>query len=74
MRQNFPNELVAVPAQDLLEVPAGGSEPKAAGAVLVYLTACPALTMWGLPRCSLRRPWDTGLWCSREAGKRATGV
>jgi len=40
-------QLVAVPAQDLVEVPAGWGEPEAAGAVLVYLTAYQALTMWG---------------------------
>ena len=40
-------EFVAVPAQSLVEVPAGWSEPEAAGAVLVYLTAYQALTMWG---------------------------
>jgi len=40
-------QLVAVPAQDLVEVPAGWSEPEAAGATLVFLTACQALTMWG---------------------------
>ena len=38
---------VAVPAQDLVEMPAGWSEPEAAGATLVYLTAYQALTMWG---------------------------
>jgi NADPH2:quinone reductase len=38
---------VAVPAQDLGEIPAGWSEPEAAGATLVYLTAYQALTMWG---------------------------
>ena len=38
---------VAVPAQNLVEVPAGWSEPEAAGATLVYLTAYQALTMWG---------------------------
>ncbi len=38
---------VAVPAQDLVELPGGWSEPEAAGAVLVYLTAHQALTMWG---------------------------
>jgi NADPH2:quinone reductase len=38
---------VAVPAQDLIEIPAGWSEPEAAGATLVYLTAYQALTMWG---------------------------
>jgi NADPH2:quinone reductase len=40
-------ERVAVPAQDLVEVPAGWSETEAAGATLVYLTAYQALTMWG---------------------------
>jgi len=40
-------QLVAVPAQNLVEIPAGWSEPEAAGAVLVYLTAYEALTMWG---------------------------
>ena len=38
---------VAVPAQNLVEIPAGWSEPEAAGATLVYLTAYQALTMWG---------------------------
>jgi NADPH:quinone reductase len=38
---------VAVPAQDLVEIPPGWSEPEAAGATLVYLTASQALTMWG---------------------------
>jgi NADPH2:quinone reductase len=38
---------VAVPARDLVEIPAGWSEPEAAGATLVYLTAYQALTMWG---------------------------
>ena len=47
-------QLVAVPAQDLVEVPPGWSEPEAAGAVLVYLTAYQALTMWGpLPPSAL---------------------
>jgi NADPH2:quinone reductase len=40
-------ERVAVPAQDLVEIPAGWSEQEAAGATLVYLTAYQALTMWG---------------------------
>ena len=40
-------ERVAVPAQDLVEMPAGWSEPETAGATLVYLTAYQALTMWG---------------------------
>ena len=38
---------VAVPAPSLVEIPAGWSEPEAAGATLVYLTAYQALTMWG---------------------------
>ncbi|HOX57190.1 MAG TPA: SDR family NAD(P)-dependent oxidoreductase [Candidatus Paceibacterota bacterium] len=38
---------VAVPAHDLIEIPAGWSEAEAAGATLVYLTAYQALTMWG---------------------------
>ena len=37
---------VAVPAQNLVEIPAGWSAPEAAGATLVYLTAYQALTMW----------------------------
>ncbi len=40
-------ERVTVPARDLVELPAGWSEPEAAGATLVYLTAYQALTMWG---------------------------
>jgi NADPH:quinone reductase len=40
-------EHVAVPAQSLVEIPAGWTEPEAAGATLVYLTAYQALTMWG---------------------------
>jgi NADPH2:quinone reductase len=47
-------ERVAVPVDDLVEIPAGWSDPEAAGATLVYLTAYQALTMWGaLPRDSL---------------------
>ena len=38
---------VAVPAQNLVAIPAGWTEPEAAGATLVYLTAYQALTMWG---------------------------
>jgi NADPH2:quinone reductase len=38
---------VAVPAESLVKVPPGWSEPEAAGAALVYLTAWQALTMWG---------------------------
>lgn len=40
-------EKVSVPADNLVEVPAGWSEEEAAGATLVYLTAYQALTMWG---------------------------
>ena len=40
-------ERVAVPVQNLVEIPPGWSEPEAAGATLVYLTAYQALTMWG---------------------------
>lgn len=40
-------ERVAVPAENLVEIPQGWSEPEAAGATLVYLTAYQALTMWG---------------------------
>jgi NADPH2:quinone reductase len=38
---------VAVPVQDLIEIPSGWSEPETAGPTLVYLTAFQALTMWG---------------------------
>ena len=38
---------VAVLAQNLVEIPPGWTEPEAAGASLVYLTAYQALTMWG---------------------------
>jgi NADPH:quinone reductase len=45
---------VAVPAEYLVEVPAGWSEQEGAGATLVYLTAYQALTMWGeLPKDSV---------------------
>jgi NADPH2:quinone reductase len=47
---NLPGTLaqrVAVPEQDLVEIPAGWSEQESAGATLVYLTAYQALTMWG---------------------------
>lgn len=40
-------ELVALPEQNLVEIPDGWDEPQAAGASLVYLTAYQALTMWG---------------------------
>ena len=40
-------QFVAAPEQDLVEIPSGWSEPEAAGATLVYLTAYQALTMWG---------------------------
>ena len=38
---------VAVPVDNLAEIPAGWSDPEAACAALVYLTAYQALTMWG---------------------------
>lgn len=38
---------VAVPVQNLVEIPQGWSEEEAAGATLVYLTAYQALTTWG---------------------------
>lgn len=38
---------VAVPTEDLMEIPAGWSDQEATGATLVYLTAYQALTMWG---------------------------
>jgi NADPH2:quinone reductase len=41
-------EKVAIPAEGLVEIPPGWSEPEAAGATLVYLTAYQALTMWGV--------------------------
>jgi NADPH2:quinone reductase len=41
-------ERVAVPAEDLIEIPQGWSEQEAAAAPLVYLTAYQALTSWGL--------------------------
>jgi NADPH2:quinone reductase len=40
-------ERVAVPAQNLVEIPPGWSDEEAAGATLVYLTAYQALTAWG---------------------------
>src|SRR5438477_2408121 len=40
-------ERVAVPVQNLVEIPEGWSEQEAAGATLVYLTAYQALTTWG---------------------------
>jgi len=47
-------ERVAVPVDNLVEIPAGWSDPEAAGGVLVGLTAYQALTMWGaLPPDSL---------------------
>jgi NADPH2:quinone reductase len=47
-------ERVAVPAQNLVEIPAGWSDEQAAGATLVYLTAHQALTTWGpLPPASV---------------------
>ncbi len=38
---------VAVPEENLIEIPSGWSDEEAAGASLVYLTAYQALTMWG---------------------------
>jgi NADPH2:quinone reductase len=38
---------VAVPAESLVELPAGWTDAEAAGAPLVYLTAWQALNMWG---------------------------
>jgi NADPH2:quinone reductase len=47
-------ERVAVPVDNLIEIPAGWSDPETAGGVLVGLTAYQALTMWGaLPPDSL---------------------
>jgi len=40
-------DLVAVPVENLVDLPAGWSDTEAAGATLVYLTAYQALTMWG---------------------------
>jgi NADPH2:quinone reductase len=40
-------EQVAVPAADLAAIPNGWNPQEASGAVLVYLTAHQALTMWG---------------------------
>ena len=40
-------ERVAVPVQNLVEIPSDWTEEEAAGATLVYLTAYQALTMWG---------------------------
>lgn len=59
-------ERVAVPALDLVEIPAGWSEPEAAGATLVYLTAYQALTMWG--------PLGAAQDCHRERQWRVPGV
>jgi NADPH2:quinone reductase len=39
-------ERVAVPVENLVEVPAGWTDEQSAGATLVYLTAYQALTMW----------------------------
>src|SRR5687767_13817920 len=38
---------VALPAKSLVEIPPGWTDPEAAGATLVYLTAYQALTQWG---------------------------
>ena len=40
-------ERVAVPVDNLIEIPPGWSNAEVAGAALVYLTAYQALTMWG---------------------------
>ena len=40
-------EKVAVPVESLVEAPADWSEPQAASAALVYITAYQALTQWG---------------------------
>jgi len=40
-------ERVAVPVENLIEIPDGWNEQESAGAALVYLTAYQALTMWG---------------------------
>src|SRR5439155_1920972 len=40
-------EYVTVPADYLVPLPAGWTEPQAAGAPLTYLTAYQALTQWG---------------------------
>src|ERR1035437_2170229 len=55
---------VAVPARNLVEIPAGWSEPEAAGASLVYLTAYQALTMWGPlpPSAVLLVTGGSGCW------------
>jgi NADPH2:quinone reductase len=39
-------ELVAVPAESLIEIPSGWTEEQAASASLVYVTAFQALTQW----------------------------
>ena len=47
-------ERVAIPVENLMEIPPGWEEPEAACATLVYLTAYQALTMWGaLPAASV---------------------
>jgi NADPH2:quinone reductase len=40
-------EKVAVPVESLAPIPPGWTDPQAAGAALVYLTAYQALTQWG---------------------------
>ncbi len=40
-------ERASIPAESLVEIPAGWSDAESAGATLVYLTAYQALTMWG---------------------------
>ena len=44
---------VAVPAESLVEIPAGWTDEESAGATLVYLTAYQALTQWGELRASV---------------------
>ncbi|PWU22110.1 MAG: hypothetical protein C5B50_00220 [Verrucomicrobia bacterium] len=54
-------ERVAVPIQNLVEVPPGWTDEEAAGATLVYITAHQALTIWGgggvqSPKAKARSP------------------
>lgn len=47
-------QYVAVPVENLVEVPAEWTDEESAGATLVYLTAYQALTMWGpLPESAI---------------------
>jgi NADPH2:quinone reductase len=45
-------ELVAVPVESLVEIPAGWSDEQASAATLVYLTAYQALTQWDVVKPS----------------------